>query len=73
MIDKYQRDNGQIFAVIPANGEYHVINCGQLELERVEHIASYSDKWRAENHAIAGCPCTMNWHYYHGKKHEPLD
>ncbi len=72
MVDKYRRENGQEFAVIPMNDatEFAVVNCGALESEKTSVVAVYSEKWRAENHAIAGCPCAMNWHYYHGQKHE---
>jgi hypothetical protein len=41
-----------------------------IDLANGEVLATYAEQWRADNHAIAGCPCMSQWHAYHGSRHE---
>jgi len=49
---------------------FHVVDITAPESEQPAILASYRDHWRAQNHAIAGCPYQSLWHLYHGDKHE---
>ncbi len=66
--------DGRTYGVTAVHGEsrsiFHVVDCDAPEGEQPAIVASYSKRWQAENHAIAGCACQMQWHYYHGEKHE---
>lgn len=68
--------DGKTYGVTAVHGEsgslFHVVDIAAPEGEQPAIVASYKEKWRAENHAIAGCGCQQNWHYYHGHKHETV-
>ena len=52
-------------AVTQDDAGFNVIDLAMLEPEDGEAlIATYHERWKAENHAITGCPCMMNAHYY---------
>jgi len=59
--------DGRVYRV-QQNGEYfHTISPEGVT------VGKYKSKWRADNHAIQGCPCRQNHHYYSGAAHENLD
>lgn len=66
-MSRYNGPDGNVYAVSPQYGEsavlWNVVREGASE-EDWEHVASYRERWRAENHAITGCGCRTGAHYY---------
>jgi len=57
------------YKVIPYHGEaatvFFVVDSNAPESEQPAVVASYRERWRAENHAITGrCGCVMQHHVY---------
>lgn len=73
-MERFQRQDGSTYGVTSVHGEsgsiFYVVDCNAPEPEQPAVVASYWEKWRADNHAIQGCSCIQNWHLYHGRKHE---
>ena len=56
-------------AVVTVHGEaatiFHVVNPAAPEPDQPAIVATYRERWRAENHAITGrCGCVMQHHVY---------
>lgn len=67
-MESYFGPDGRVYGVVPVHGEgaslYHVVDVAAPDADQPAILATYRERWQAQNRAIAGCSCMTGAHYY---------